>query len=276
VQIDWFTVVAEIVNFLILLVLLQRLLYSRIIGVAEEREARITSRFQEAEDKERQADQEAETYRTQQRQLEEKREEFLRNARQEANQRQQEWLEEARQEVDKRRRQWYETVERQKDLFLQDLRERAGRQVYAVARRALADLADADLERRIIDVFVERIEALDTEEREEIAEAIRESDHELVIYSAFEIPEEKRQELIQVMREEWGDDLQGEFETTSDIICGIEIRTDGQQIGWSVDDYVSGLEEDVSRFIEEEMGPVGAGTAAQGEEEEAEAHQGSL
>jgi hypothetical protein len=72
------------------------------------------------------------------------------------------------------------------------------------------------------------------------------------------------------MRDEWGDNLEGEFKTTSDLICGIEIRTDGQQIGWNVDDYVSGLEENVSRFIEEEIGQVGGGTEAQGEEEEAE------
>jgi F-type H+-transporting ATPase subunit b len=281
VQVDWFTIVAEIVNFIILLVLLQRFLYSRIVGITEERESRINSRFQEAEQKARKGEQEAENYRRQQQQLEEKREEFIRNAREEANQRRKEWLEEARQEVEGRRREWHETIEQEKYLFLQDLRERAGRQVYAIARRALADLANADLEKRIIDAFVEQIEGLDDDEREEITEAIRESDQEVVIYSAFKIPEEKRQELIQVMREEWGDGLKGQFRTSSDLICGIEIRTDGHQIGWSVGDYLSGLEENLSRFIEAEMSEVRTGTKeekkqtseAQGEQKrEAEPH----
>ena len=46
--IDWFTVVAEIVNFLILLWLLKRFLYKPVLNAMDKREATIASRENEA------------------------------------------------------------------------------------------------------------------------------------------------------------------------------------------------------------------------------------
>ena len=47
--IDVFTVIAQIVNFLILVYLLKRFLFHRIIKIMDEREDQITGRMQEAE-----------------------------------------------------------------------------------------------------------------------------------------------------------------------------------------------------------------------------------
>ena len=45
--IDWFTVVAEIVNFLILVALLKRFLWGRLVQAIDEREKRISGRLAE-------------------------------------------------------------------------------------------------------------------------------------------------------------------------------------------------------------------------------------
>lgn len=57
--IDWFTVVAQIINFLILVFLLKHFLYGRIINAMDQREARITSRLEEAETQRKEAENEA-------------------------------------------------------------------------------------------------------------------------------------------------------------------------------------------------------------------------
>jgi F-type H+-transporting ATPase subunit b len=49
--IDWFTVVAQIINFLILVALLKHFLYGRIIKAMDQREERINSRLEEAKKK---------------------------------------------------------------------------------------------------------------------------------------------------------------------------------------------------------------------------------
>ncbi len=48
---DWFTVVAQIINFLILVALLKRFLYGPIIRAMDRREAEIASRMDAASDK---------------------------------------------------------------------------------------------------------------------------------------------------------------------------------------------------------------------------------
>ena len=60
--INWFTVVAQIVNFLILVFLLKYFLYDRVIRAMDQREQRIQQRLQEAEEKKQEAEQEAEAY----------------------------------------------------------------------------------------------------------------------------------------------------------------------------------------------------------------------
>ena len=47
--IDWFTVAAQAVNFLILVWLLKRFLYKPILGAMDAREQRIASRLRQAE-----------------------------------------------------------------------------------------------------------------------------------------------------------------------------------------------------------------------------------
>ncbi|MCF8123589.1 MAG: hypothetical protein K9K34_14360, partial [Desulfarculaceae bacterium] len=49
--IDWFTVAAQVVNFLILVWLLKHFLYDRIIKAIDQREADIAARSEEAEAK---------------------------------------------------------------------------------------------------------------------------------------------------------------------------------------------------------------------------------
>ena len=48
--IDWFTVVAQIVNFLVLVLLMKYFLYGRLIRTIDERQKRIVARFAEAEE----------------------------------------------------------------------------------------------------------------------------------------------------------------------------------------------------------------------------------
>ena len=51
-QINWFTVIAQIVNFLILVWLLKRFLYKPILKAIDERERKIESQLKDADDRE--------------------------------------------------------------------------------------------------------------------------------------------------------------------------------------------------------------------------------
>jgi F-type H+-transporting ATPase subunit b len=253
VLIDWFTVVAQIINFLILIALLKRFLYGRIIKAMNKREEKIASQLEEAEKTRKEAEREAEAHRKKTRELDEKRQEMLSHAKQEVEVKRKELMKKARDEVDLIQARWREAVQREKDSFLRDLRQRAGKQVYAIARRALADLANADLEHRMIEVFIERIVELDEKKQRALAESIRSADHEVIINSAFEIPTNAQRRITKNVKNHIDDGIDVQYRTSSDMILGIELKTRGHKIAWSVDNYLDSLQERISQALSGEI-----------------------
>lgn len=247
--IDWFTVIAQIINFLVLIALLKRFLYGRIIKAMDQREERIASRLAEAERNRKEAEQEAEAYQKKNRDLDEKRQEMLSQAKEEVEVKRKDLMKRARDEVDVIEARWREAVQREKDSFLQDLRERAGRQIYTIARRALADLADVNLEQRMIDIFIERIVELDEKKQKAILESIEKADHGVVINSAFEVPTNAQGRITRAVKEHIDNGIDVQYRTSSDMILGIELKTRGHKIAWSLDNYLDSLEESISQAL---------------------------
>ena len=252
-QIDWFTLIAQIVNFLILVVLLKYLLYKPITKAMDEREESIASRLKEAEEKIEGAQQEAESYHKKQKELEEQRDAMLAQAKEEAGAYRNELIHEARKDVDEVKAKWYESVEREKDGFLKELRRRASAQVYAAIRNALAALANEDLEQRITDVFIERIEKLDESQRKRVVASMQDSDRKAVVTSTFPIAEKKRQRVTKALQAQLVDDMDIHFETSSDLMCGLELKAGGCKVAWSLEDYLEDLEERLSEVLGEEI-----------------------
>lgn len=251
--IDWFTIVAQVINFLVLVALLKRFLYGPIIKAMDEREANIAASLQEAEEKVVEARQEAEVYRQQQAELAEQREALLAEARTEAEARRHELMNQARAEVAETRTKWYEAIQHEKDAFLQDLRRLAGQQVFAIVRRTLTDLANADLEQQVIEVFLARIQKLDERERAAIAKSIHESGQKVVIQSAFDIPPKARSRVIKTVRDQIGDKIEVKFEKAPDLICGLALKGHNYKMTWSLERYWEELEASLAAAMEGEL-----------------------
>jgi F-type H+-transporting ATPase subunit b len=160
-HIDLFVFFAQIVNLFILMFLLKKFLFGKIIGAMDAREAKIGAVFAEAEASRQGAEKAAETYDQKLRDLEVRYEAMLNQARQDAETHRNQLMEKAREEVDFLQKRWVEALRSERQHFLQELRHLAGNQIYAVSRRVLKDLADLDLEERIVEVLVERIATMD-------------------------------------------------------------------------------------------------------------------
>lgn len=248
--IDWFTVAAQIINFLVLVGLLKYFLYGRITRAMREREDRIAGRLSEAEDREQEAKQELEKYQKQNEELAIKREQMLARAREEADAERKQLLHEAREEVGRVKARWHETIAREKDAFLADLRQRAGHQVFEVARRALADLANADLEEHIVKKFSQRLQELD-EDRLQVLRSTLRKDQNVVIVSSFELAEEAKKSISEILRRHSGNNIKLNYQVSPEVISGIELKIPGHKIAWSLDHYLEALEEDLRSALEE-------------------------
>lgn len=241
--IDWFTVIAQILNFLILVLLLRRFLYRPILNMMSERERKIADRLEQAARQQATAQAEIAAYQEKNAAFAEEREALMHAAQGQVAERRQVWLEQARTEVAQARTRWQKALAEEKESFLQTVRLQAGQQTYQVIRRALADLADEELEARIIRIFLARVAALPGDEAAAMMAKLRQETAVLTINSSFNIDNTLRQALRQAIFARFGPGQAIAFHTDPNLICGLEIAAPGHKIAWSLASYLDELEE---------------------------------
>lgn len=244
-EIDGFTFAAQVLNFLILVALLRHFLYGPVIEAVDRREREIESRIDDAEGRRREALEEAEELREERRRLEEEREERRREVEREVRGLREELLEEAREEAREARRRWEETLRREREAFLADLRDLVAREAYRTLREAVAELADEELETRMAEVLLARLDELSPEERDELAAAASASGR-VVVASRFPLPEEVRRRLAGALRGLGVPVVDLDWEVDPDVGAGVEVVAGDRKIGWSLESHLADLERRVA------------------------------
>lgn len=247
--INWFTVFAQILNFLILVALLRRFLYKPILKVIHKRQALIDTRWQEAEQLQAEARQEAASYRQQRQELQNQQQALLNQAQIEAEQERQRLLRQIRQDLEYLRATWQEELQQEQEEFRSRLRQQIIHQTCTIARKALRDLANQDLEEQIIRVFSDRLHHLEDRQKQAIAQALHQSPQTVLVCSHFDLSPELRQQLIATIQTQFALDYAVEFVTTPDLLCGIEVKLAGQELVWSLDTYLQTLEQQLSTAL---------------------------
>ncbi|NPV07380.1 MAG: F0F1 ATP synthase subunit B [Anaerolineae bacterium] len=251
---DWFTVVAQIVNFLVLVFLLRRFLYQPLLDAIGGRRERIAAQFEEAERLAREAEEEARAYRSRVDDLERQRDQLLAEAREDAEALRRELRQEAQRSVEAEHAAWCEELRREKEAFLYQLRERTRDEVLALSRRALSDMADGELERQMAAAFVRRLRELEPDNKRLVRELLNEADEAVSVTSAFPLPAESRQAIEEAVREEFGrEDTEVRFRLSPDVIAGVEMLAGGYKLSWTIASYLESLQENMGEVLEAQL-----------------------
>lgn len=245
-QIDWITVSAQIVNFLVLVYLLQHFLYRPVIEAMEKRERRIADRLNSAEEREVEAREQIDAYRYKTENLESTRQALMEQYKQEAGEEKQRLLDQAREDVRESKRHWQRQAAQEKREFLEGLRRQTEVAVTQIARKVLTDLADTSLEDRIIDHFVHRLPEMDERTRSVFVQ----SQGVLQISTAFEIDISQRRRITRALHEQLGAQRKVAFTVLPDLVCGVRLGDDGHALEWTLTDYLAQIGESMSTVID--------------------------
>ncbi len=254
--IDWFTVGAQALNFLILVWLMKRFLYKPILNAIDAREKGIALKLADAEAKEAEAKRERDNFQAKSKTFDEQCGARLAKATEEAKTERERLIEEARKESDSGRA--AQTAALQNDLTrLGDRITRAAQdEVFAIARKTLADLADRSLEERMAAVFTRRLGEMDAKAKETLALALKSPSGTALVKSAFDLPDAQKAAIQNALNETFSADVRVRFETAPGVVCGIELTANGQKIGWSITDYLGSLDRQVRALLETRPAPV--------------------
>jgi len=253
--IDWFTVIAQAFNFLILVWLLKRFLYKPILHAIDEREKGIAAQLAEAEAKIAEAQEERDDFQHKNEAFDQERAALLKKATDEAQTERQRLLDQARKDADSLRAKRQDALRREQLNLSQEIIRWTQKQVFAVSRKTLADLAAMSLEERMVEVFVERLRTLTGAAKEELAAALKASAQPARVRSAFDLPPAQQNEIESAVKETFGAKTLVQFQTAPELISGIELSTNGQKVAWSIADYLATLEKSAGELLHKDTQP---------------------
>jgi F-type H+-transporting ATPase subunit b len=254
--IDWFTVGAQALNFLILVWLMKRFLYKPILHAIDEREKRIAAELANADKKKAEAQKESDEFKHKNEELDQQRAALLSKATDEAKAERQRLLDEARKAAAALSSKRQETLRNEEHNLHQAISRRTQQEVFAIARKALTDLATTSLEERLGEVFTRRLREMDGKAKAGLAESLKTASDPALVRSAFDLPAEQRAAIQNALNETFSAEIHIRFETAPDLISGIELTTNGQKVAWSIADYLVSLEKGVDELLKEKDKPI--------------------
>jgi F-type H+-transporting ATPase subunit b len=249
--IDPFTVLAQIVNFLILVALLKHFLYGPITRAMTQREQTIAHQLEQAAQQEAVAQQEADRLRQMQQDFAAHRDQRLTELRSHLHDERLTLLAQAKDEVSQAKNRWYRALDQEKTSVLRRFRQQAAYQLAQTVRQVLTDLADADLEEHVVKVFLTRLRQLPASEQQSLQQALALADGApIVIRSSWPLPADRQHAIAESLQIAEPHPLTLTFETNADLGCGLELRTPGYKLDWNLTAYLNNLEQTLAVTLE--------------------------
>lgn len=253
-QIDWLTVAAQIVNFLVLVWLLQRFLYKPITNAMRRREERISSRLAEAKAAREEAEEEARTFRQKQQELEAGKDDILDKTRAEADDLRERLEAEIREDMEEKRADWQDHLEEERDAFVATLQRQAGQRLIEITERVLADFADTDIAERVVATFAEHLKALDEETREEMVKAASGQEASALVQSGTKLDGTAKGRITRTIHEILSTDIDIEYREDRDMVFGVRLTIGDYTVEWSAMRYLKRLGVELAEIIDAKTG----------------------
>ena len=253
--VDWFTVGAQALNFIILVWLLKRFLYKPILNAVDAREKRIAAELADADTKKAEAKSERDEFKQKNETFDQERAALLTKAMDDAKAERQRLIDDAQKSATVLSAKRQEALRSDAQNLNQAIRRRTQEEVFAIARKALTDLAATSLEDRMCDVFVSRLQTMDGKVKASLANALKSASEPAVIRSAFDLPPAQHAAIQNALNVTFSADVKVRFETAPDVISGIELIAGGQKVAWSIADYLETLEKGIDDLLKDKGRP---------------------
>ncbi|MGR9085607.1 MAG: F0F1 ATP synthase subunit B family protein [Gammaproteobacteria bacterium] len=245
-QIDWLTVSAQWLNFLILVYLLRRFLYSPIIRAMDRRQQAIQSQMEQARQKTEEAESESSRFRERTQELEQQKAHLLQSAREAADQERIRLVSLARDEVDTMAERWRQEIEREKADFLRQLRRQLSHLIIATSHKALNDLASMDLEQALLARFLERLQQIPEQDKRLLVES---GNRSAILACSYALSEQMRSQVSEKLNQVLGSTLPLTFGPLPESACGVMLITPAFTLDWRFEHYFTDMDRQLDAAL---------------------------
>ena len=194
-ELDWTTFILEIINFLVLVWILQRFLYRPVMNVVAQRRATISQSLQEAQTTQQQATELKTQYENRLRDWQQEREAARKQLGDEIEAQRQKLMAQLQTELAEQRRKEQVLAARRDENLLREARQQAQVLSEQFAAKLLNRLAGPAVEGRLLEMLLEDLATLPEEQRKTLAAAQRDNQAPVQVISAFPLNDAQRQAL---------------------------------------------------------------------------------
>ncbi len=249
-HIDWFTVAAQAINFLVLMWLLKRFLYKPILNAIAAREKNIADQLADAKAKEAGAQKEQDDFKQKNNAFDKQKTELMSNAKKEADDARANLLKEAQMEADALRAKRKEALKNEEHDLNQEIITRTKQEIFAIAAKILRDLADVSLEEQMCTVFIKHLQSLTEEDNHTLTSALQTYSPSTFVASAFALsPAQQKEITAAIIKISGTDKSKLQFKIVPELVSGIELSVSGHKLAWSIADYLGALEKGVDEAM---------------------------
>ena len=252
-KINWFTVIAQIINFFVLVWLLRRFLYKPVLKAIDERENKIASELKDAKAKETEAKKEQAEFLKRNEKFDQQKKKLMDNVIAETNEEREKLLEGARNEAAVLRSKLEKSLDAMQENLEHDIAQKTQEEVFAITRKTLKDLASMSLEEQSVNIFVNRLKELKNEEKKKLTDAFKSGSDFILVQTAFDLPSKQQTEIKSTVNEILGTKTQFQFKTVPKLISGIELTSNGYKLAWSISEYLSSIQKSISETMKAEL-----------------------
>lgn len=242
-ELNWSTVVLEILNFLVLVWILKRFLYQPVLDVIARRQAGIEKTLADAEARHEEAVSLQEQYEGRlaewSKERQQAREKLSRELAAEHDRKLAELQTDLEQEREKAR---VAGVRRQADA-VRKLEETALLQGTRFTTRLLQAAAGPELEARLVDLAINGLTALPAERISALRNSYGKPLDAVRVASAFPLADDQRQRLGQALASIAGEEIPQHFEQDSALLAGVRISIGAWVLGVNLQDELKGFME---------------------------------
>lgn len=260
-QIDWFTVGAQTLNFLLLVWLLKRYLYGPILKAIDARESEVAKVISDADSVKSDAESQRNLFEQKSIEIDTKLDKLLKEAKKSADDQSEQIIFQAHKNADNISKSRLLALESELEHYQDDITLKTLQEIYEIARKVLADLADVELEQKMFECFCKHLQKIRPDEKANLNKTVEADNTELLLYSAFELTQVQIKEIDDILQKLTSKEITS---TNSNkhyhlkqvvktaLISGIELRSNGWKIAWNSEDYLNGMQSHINKLLTEQ------------------------
>lgn len=250
--IDLVTLIAQIINLVVLIWLMKRFLYQPILKMVSERQALIDAEIKRAHQARQEALLQEAQYSKKVADFDAKRSEMMAEARKEVEMFKQKLLAESKQAISYSRKNWQVELEQEKQSFDAGLQASIVKNFKLFASDALKDMAGVELTSLVLAKFKEKMQKMSKSAYKQMLDNILKS-KKILVSTDSKLDIKTKTEIKSFLLDlfELDNSVKFDFKEDENLICGIQIQVGEHQTSWNLKNYLEAFENNMDAAFNE-------------------------